>query len=209
MHEWIDKLNHPDKDIRLDALKELYKLYQKGDINKDQVDFEYVNNHIHTTYSFSPYSPTKALWMAFISGLETAGIMDHDSVGGIPEFIEAGNVLEMATTVGMELRVDMSGTKLGDKRINNPDQKGIAYVAMHGIPHTRLEKVSQFIKPYQEERNKRNRAMVENINKMMSEYGISIDFDKDIVPASMAHDGGTITERHLCMCFRKNSGFNR
>ena len=90
MHEWIDKLNHPDKDIRLDALKELYKLYQKGDINKDQVDFEYVNNHIHTTYSFSPYSPTKALWMAFISGLETAGIMDHDSVGGIPEFIEAG-----------------------------------------------------------------------------------------------------------------------
>ena len=102
----------------------------------------------------------------------------------------------MATTVGMELRVDMSGTKLGDKRINNPDQ-GIAYVAMHGIPHTRLEKVSQFIKPYQEERNKRNRAMVENINKMMSEYGISIDFDKDIVPASMAHDGGTITERHL------------
>lgn len=197
MHEWIDKLNHPDKDIRLDALTELYKLYQKGDINKDQVDFEYVNNHIHTTYSFSPYSPTKALWMAFISGLETAGIMDHDSVGGIPEFIEAGNVLEMATTVGMELRVDMSGTKLGDKRINNPDQKGIAYVAMHGIPHTRLEKVSQFIKPYQEERNKRNRAMVENINKMMSEYGISIDFDKDIVPASMAHDGGTITERHL------------
>lgn len=197
MHELIDKLNHPEKDTRIGALKELYKLYLKGDIKKNPVDFEYVNNHIHTTYSFSPYSPSKALWMAFISGLETAGIMDHDSVGGVLEFIEAGKVLKMATTVGMELRVDMSGTKLKDKRINNPDQKGIAYVAMHGIPHTQLGKVSHFIKPYQEERNKRNRAMVENINRIMSGYGIHLNFDKDIVPLSMAHDGGTITERHL------------
>jgi len=197
MHELIDKLNHHDKDARIEALKELYQLYLSGDIRKNTVDFEYVNNHIHTTYSFSPYSPAKALWMAFISGLETAGIMDHDSVGGVLEFIEAGKVLNMATTIGMEVRVDMSGTKISDKRINNPDQKGIAYVAMHGIPHTQLDKVSRFIKPYQEERNKRNKAMVENINRIMSEHGICLDFDKDIVPISMAHDGGTITERHL------------
>ena len=197
MHELIEKLNHHDKDTRIGALKELHQLYLNGDIKKNPVDFEYVNNHIHTTYSFSPYSPAKALWMAFISGLETAGIMDHDSVGGIPEFIEAGKVLNMATTVGMEVRVDMSGTKLSDKRINNPDQKGIAYVAMHGIPHTQLNKVSCFIKPYQEERNKRNRAMVENINRIMSDYGIYLNFDNDIIPVSMAHDGGTITERHL------------
>lgn len=203
MHELIYKLNDPDKHTRIDVLKELYQLYLNGDINKDKVDFEYVNNHIHTTYSFSPYSPAKALWMAFISGLETAGIMDHDSVGGIFEFIEAGKVLNMATTVGMELRVDMSGSKISDKRINNPDQKGIAYVAMHGIPHTQLDKVSQFVKPYQQERNKRNRAMVENINKIMCEYGISVDFDNDIIPLSMAHDGGSITERHILFALSK------
>ncbi|NLX77304.1 MAG: PHP domain-containing protein [Clostridiaceae bacterium] len=197
MHGLIDKLNDPDREARLDALKELYRLYQNGDIARDQVDYEYVNNHIHTTYSFSPYSPSKALWMAFVSGLETAGIMDHDSTGGIREFIEAGRILNMATTVGMELRVDMSHTRIGGRRINNPDQEGIAYVAMHGIPHTQLDKVSRFIRPYQEERNKRNRAMVRNINEIMSEYGISIDFDNDILPLSMAHDGGTITERHL------------
>ncbi|AGC67866.1 PHP domain-containing protein [Thermoclostridium stercorarium subsp. stercorarium DSM 8532] len=197
MQELNDKLNHPDKNTRLEALKELYRLYLEGKITKDAVDFEYVNNHIHTTYSFSPYSPAKALWMAFKSGLQTAGIMDHDSVGGVFEFIEAGKILNMATTVGMELRIDMSGTSLKDKRINNPDQKGIAYVAMHGIPHTQLGRVESFIKPYQEARNIRNRAMVENINGIMNKYGISLDFDKDIVPVSMAHDGGTITERHL------------
>lgn len=52
MHGLIDKLNDPDREARLDALKELYRLYQNGDIARDQVDYEYVNNHIHTTYSF-------------------------------------------------------------------------------------------------------------------------------------------------------------
>ena len=31
---------------------------------------------------FSPYSPSKAIWMAYLAGLTTAGIMDHDSVSG-------------------------------------------------------------------------------------------------------------------------------
>jgi len=197
MQELFDRLNHSDKNTRLDALRKLHQLYLEAEIKKNRVDYEYVNNHIHTTYSFSPYSPSKAVWMAFISGLETAGIMDHDSVGGVQEFIEAGKILNMATTVGMEVRVDMSGTRVADKRINNPDQKGIAYVAMHGIPHTQLDRVSRFIKPYQEERNRRNRAMVKNINGIMSGYGITLDFDRDVVPVSMVHDGGTITERHL------------
>jgi len=203
MQNLIEQLNHPVKETRIDSLKKLYQLYLKGDISKEPVDYEYVNNHIHTTYSFSPYSPTKALWMAFMSGLKTAGIMDHDSVGGNFEFIEAGKIINMATTVGMECRVDMSETKLSDKRINNPDQKGIAYVALHGIPHTQLDTISGFIKPYQEQRNIRNRAMVDNINKLMSEYGISIDFDKDVLPISLVDDGGTITERHILFALSK------
>lgn len=197
MDKWLKQLNHPEKNKRLATLKELYQLYLDGKIEKQTVDYEYVNNHIHTTYSFSPYSPAKALWMAFISGLSTAGIMDHDSVGGAWEFIDAGKILHMATTVGMECRVDMSETRLAGKRINNPDQNGIAYIAVHGIPHTQLDKVIRFIEPYRQQRNKRNRIMVDNINKITGKYGITIDFDKDVIPISMSHDGGTITERHL------------
>lgn len=197
MDKWIEQLNHPEAGVRLEALKELYGLYVQGKIHKQPVDYEFVNNHIHTTYSFSPYSPSKAIWMAFISGLSTAGIMDHDSVGGITEFIEAGKILNMAVTVGMECRVDMSGTKLAGRRINNPDQNGIAYVAVHGIPHTQLETVERFIAPYRQERNRRNRKMTENINRLLQGTGISVDFDKDVVPISMHNDGGSITERHL------------
>ena len=82
----------------------------------------YINNHIHTTYSFSPYSPTKAIWMAFNAGLATAGIMDHDTISGAGEFIEAGRIMGMATTIGIECRVDFSKTPIGGRRINNPDQ---------------------------------------------------------------------------------------
>ncbi len=197
INKWTDQLNHPDHKMRILALKGLFFLFEKGKIHRDPVDYEYVNNHIHTTYSFSPYSPSKALWMAFISGLSTAGIMDHDSVGGALEFIEAGRILQMGTTVGMECRVDMSETRLAGKRINNPDQTGVAYMAVHGIPHSRLDGAEKFIKPYRDERNKRNRAMVENINGLTGKYGILIDFDNDVRPLSMGHDGGSITERHL------------
>lgn len=197
MDKWIAQLNADESNIRLEALRELYKLYLNEKIQKQPVDFEYVNNHIHTTYSFSPYSPTKALWMAFMSGLVTAGIMDHDSVGGTREFIEAGKILQMPVTVGMECRVDMGCTRLAGKRINNPDQNSIAYMALHGIPHTQLNRVCRFITPYQQERNKRNRTMVDNINQITGQYGIQIDFEQDVVPLSMNHDSGSITERHL------------
>jgi len=197
MNDFIGHLNDHDKNKRLSAVKSLSRLFADGKIKKQPVDYEYVNNHIHTTYSFSPYSPSKAVWMAFISGLSTAGIMDHDSVGGIREFIEAGKILNIATTVGMELRVDMSGTRLEGRKINNPDQDGVAYVAMHGIPHGQLEKVGSFIKPYQYERNKRNKLMVKNINAIVGDYGINLDFEKDVLPISMFRDGGTVTERHI------------
>lgn len=197
MDNLLLQLNHSEKNERIPALKELYRLFTEGKINKEPVDFEYVNNHIHTTYSFSPYSPSKALWTAFVSGLTTAGIMDHDSVGGINEFIEAGKILNMPVTVGMECRVNMSGSKIANRHINNPDQKGIAYMAVHGIPHTQIENIESFMRPYREKRNCRNKAMVRNINDLMGDYGISLDYETDISPISMYNDGGSITERHL------------
>ncbi len=197
MYRWIEQLNAPERSVRLEALQELYRLYCSGALQKLPVDDEYVNNHIHTTYSFSPYSPAKAVWMAFISGLSTAGIMDHDSVGGAREFIEAGEILHLPVTVGMECRADMSSTRLAGKRINNPDQNGVAYLAVHGIPHHQLETVERFIKPYQEHRNRRNREMIQNLNQVTAQYGMSISFERDVQPISMSHDGGSITERHL------------
>ena len=102
----MDRLNHSDVNVRLEALSEIIKDMPKSEPSGN------VNNHIHTFYSFSPYSPTKAVYMAKKAGLDTAGIMDHDSVSGCREFIKAGEIAGLPTTVGCECRVSMKGTAL-------------------------------------------------------------------------------------------------
>ena len=49
----IEQLNDSCECKRLEALKELKKLTDEGKLAKPAVT-NYVNNHIHTTYSFSP-----------------------------------------------------------------------------------------------------------------------------------------------------------
>lgn len=159
----------------------------------------YVNNHIHTVYSFSPYTPTTAVEAAKKNGLVTAGIMDHDTTLGAREFIEAGKKYGMPVTVGVECRTDMSKTALCGRRINNPDQLSVAYVAMHGIPHCNIENVDSFFAPLRGRRNARNRAMCENINRLTAPYGIELDFDRDVLPLASA----TVTERHILFALTK------
>ena len=123
--------------------------------------------------------------------------MDHDSISGAKEFIEAGKIVGLATTIGVECRADFSQTDLNGKRINNPDQESVAYVALHGIPHTQIDKVAAHLAPYRKRRNRRNVAMTARLNIMLAKYGIGLDFAKDIVPLSRAKEGGSITERHI------------
>jgi predicted metal-dependent phosphoesterase TrpH len=202
MQECVENLNNDNLEIRLEALRKLMEGIEKG-ILKKPIKKGHVNNHIHTTYSFSPYYPTKALWMAYNAGLTTAGIMDHDSIAGAREFIEAGKIIGIATTIGVECRVDFSKTPLNGRQINNPDQKSIAYIALHGIPHTQIDTVKEFFTPYTRERNKRNRQMTEKINDIVKPFGVYIDFDEDVIPISRSHEGGSITERHLLFALSK------
>lgn len=202
LEKLTDRLNAPEKNERLAALAELCRLTAGGELPRPATGDD-VNNHIHTTYSFSPYSPAKAVWMAYQAGLKTAGIMDHDSVGGAEEFTEAGKLVGIMTTVGVECRVKMQNTPLTDKRINNPDQKGIAYIALHGIAHQHIGRVRDFFVPYTVARIARGRKMTEKINALFAGFGMALDFDADILPLSMARDSGSVTERHILYALSK------
>ncbi len=156
-----------------------------------------VNNHIHTTYSFSPYSPTAAVFFARAAGLCTCGLMDHDSIAGAEEFLAAAKAAHMGATIGMECRASFADTPFADKKLNNPDQKGVVYMALHGVPHDRAAGLNALYAPYREKRNVRNRRMVDAINGMLGKYGVAIDFEKDVLPLSNFAKGGSVTERHL------------
>lgn len=200
--ELIEKLNAETKEERLEALREIKKLHDAG-VLPAPPKTQYVNNHIHTIYSFSPYSPTKALYMAWINGLKTAGIMDHDSSSGAKEFIEAGEILNMPVTCGIECRVDASATPLRGKKINNPDQISVAYVAMHGIPHQNIDAVNAWLAPYRAHRDERNKKMCKNITELVKNAGLSLDYEKDVLPLSRHSEGGSVTERHILFALAK------
>lgn len=181
---------------RLRRLAQNLERFRAGEVSWPAAT-EYVNNHIHTCYSFSPYSPSDAAYRAWLEGLTTAGIMDHDSVGGAEEFIRAGRLLGIATTVGFECRCSMAGTPFGERRLNNPDQTGLAYVACHGIPHGEIARVDRWLAPCREKRNERNRRMTARINEILGEDALLLDFERDVLPLSKHEEGGSVTERHL------------
>ena len=80
----LEELNVPDKEQRLANLRRI-----AAETVFPPAVPQYINNHIHTTYSFSPYSPTAAVYAARMEGLCTAGIIDHDTIAGAKEFLEA------------------------------------------------------------------------------------------------------------------------
>ena len=149
-------LNAATPEQRLENLK----LLLAKEKHPPTVKPEFANNHIHTIYSFSPYSPTAAVYMARAEGLETAGIMDHDSIGGAEEFRKAGEILGMGTTCGMECRVRLDATAMAGRRLNNPDQAGIAYMAIHSVPRTGFSRLQEVFAPLREKRNIRNKILI-------------------------------------------------
>lgn len=186
----LEKLNAPTREQRIANLKEILPKTQFPPMVP-----QYINNHIHTTYSFSPYSPTAAVYAARMEGLCTAGIIDHDSISGAEEFIEAAKLIDIPVTIGMEARVSMDGTRLEGRRTNNPDQVGVSYMTIQSVPHDKISVLTEFFRPYQKARHNRNRKMIEKINEMVP--GVCLDYDRDVLPLSMAHDNGGVTERHL------------
>ena len=186
----LNKLNAPTKEERLENLKEVLKTTTFPEMVP-----QYINNHIHTTYSFSPYSPTAAVYAARMEGLCTAGIIDHDSISGAKEFLEAAKIVDIPVTIGMEARVSMDGTRMEGKRTNNPDQVGVSYMTIQAVRHDKIDTLTEFFKPYQDARHLRNRKMVENINNLLP--SIALDYDNDVLPLSLAYDNGGVTERHL------------
>ena len=191
--EVLKLLNAPTPEERLANLA----IVIGGEKEHPEVKPQYANNHIHTIYSFSPYSPTAAIYCARDEGLETAGIMDHDTIAGAEEFRKAGKIAGIGTTCGMECRADLSGTRMAGRKLNNPDQAGICYMAVHSVPSSGFARLNEVFAPLREKRNERNRKMTENINRLMEPFGITLDFDRDVIPISQYANGGSITERHL------------
>jgi hypothetical protein len=162
-----------------------------------------INNHIHTIYSFSPYTPSMAALKAWDAGLEGAGSVDHDSIAAAEEMLSACASLGIGACVGFEVRVSITQgpdgpSPFAQRKINNPDSPGLLYMTVQGIPRPRLASVRKFLMPIRAERVLRTQAMTEAANTLLKETGFEeIDFVQDVLDTSQYAGGGAITERHL------------
>jgi hypothetical protein len=208
-HALVADLGNADLQKRQDALIILKHLMDTGDIPAPY-ETKDTNNHVHTWYSFSPYSPTMAVWMAKMSGLCTVGIVDHDSVGGANEFVRAGQIMQIAVTVGAEVRASFAGTPMEGKRINSPDELSVGYIAIHGIPHNKTEELdNRLLAGIRYNRNERTALETKNAHALLPASDLQPDFWNEAIDYSMycfgtgtADNGrtlmsGSATERHL------------
>jgi hypothetical protein len=190
------QLNAEQADARLDAVGKLRGLIDSGDIPAPERTND-TNNHVHTTYSFSPYSPSAAVYHAYMAGLSTVGIIDHDSVSGTREFIAAGKLMGITTTIGCEVRTSYADTPIAGKMINNPDETSVGYMTLHGLPHNHIDDMNRFLSGIREKRNERNERQVAKLNDILAPFDLRLDFTKDVLPVSKAAEGGSVTERHI------------
>lgn len=187
------QINSPIPGERRSAWQELGGLIREGKLTRKVLPE--VNNHVHTTLSFSPYQPAAAAYQAWKAGLGIVGSIDHDSIGAAEEMLESAAALGIASTVGFELRAGVLDTALADRKINNPDSKGIIYMCVHGIPRQHIADAAAFLRPVGVARERRNRSMVQAFNALGLDF--KLDYDADVLPLSRARDGGSVTERHI------------
>jgi len=206
MKEIPTAINNPivDKSERLAALKSLAAEAPKDIFRDFQRSTAEINNHIHTIYSFSPYSPSMAALLAMEAGLGAAGSVDHDSIAAAEEMLAACAILGIGGCAGFEVRAsfkigaDGKTSPFASRKINNPDSAGYAYMTVQGIPGQAITNTAEFLTPIRAKRLKRTRAMTKLANSLLLEAGFSeINFDADVLAQSKYNEGGEITERHL------------
>ena len=187
-------INDPnaDEDARIAALSSFVRNCTLPDFCGE------INNHIHTIYSFSPYTPAMAALKARLAGLDVAGSVDHDSYAAASEMRRACKILGMGCVTGFEIRVNVRHTEFAGSKLNSPDSEGISYMTIQGVPAVAAQKVNDFLAPVSQARGNRNRRMVDNLNNILSGAALApLSYDSDVLHLSMARNGGSVTERHI------------
>ncbi len=188
-----EKLSSFDLRERQESLRQLVHVAQPPERQVDNV-----NMHLHSFFSFNAegWSPTRIAWEAYEKGLYAAAIIDFDVLDGMQEFYEAGEILGIRTTVGIESRTFVR--EYSDKEIDSPGEPGVSYVGGSGFtklfPKTFLQSAN--LAEFRKTARDRNIALISRINPHVP--GIAIDYEKDVLSLSPSDSA---TERHIISAY--------
>lgn len=196
--ELEEQLNSFDSKERQQALIKL----KSNNENKLPSEKTNVNMHFHSFYSYNAswYSPSRIAWEARKAALYAAGLCDFDVLDGLEEFISAGQILGLRTTVNLETRTYFK--EYADFVINSPREPGVTYVMGAGFAKSISAGSSQAegLAGYRLRAGERNRDLINRINLHISQ--IAINYKRDVLPLTPA---GAPTERHIVRAYVNKS----
>lgn len=177
----IDLLDSASARKRLKAVKKLASSlnYENGTGS--------ANLNVHSKYSFSPYTPSMAAFMAHKFGLSVVGILDNYTLKGAQEFGKACEALSIRYVSGVEfcLKCDF----LGDL---------VASVAFLGIAKKNFNALDKDLAFLRDNQFKNVQKTIDAVNKGIEKFGLKISFKKDIASQVACKRNGVYLSKHVC-----------
>lgn len=73
---------------------------------------EYCDLHVHSVFSDGTDTPAKLIFLAEAAGLSAVALCDHNTVSGLPDFLEAACGSDVEAIPGVEISTDYCGKEL-------------------------------------------------------------------------------------------------
>ena len=134
----------------------------------------YCDLHTHSTFSDGTFTPAELVAAAEEMGLAAVALTDHNTVAGLPEFLEAGRESPVETVAGVEFSTEYEGTEL--------------HILALWLEEAHFAEVTALLEDFRVRKEKSNEDLVAALAKA----GMAIDYE-----AVKAAAGGYINRAHI------------
>lgn len=148
---------------------------------------EYIDLHTHSTASDGTDAPAQVLELAAALGLKAVALTDHDTVGGLAEFLAAGEKhTDIEAVPGVEISCSYSCREI--------------HLVGLFVDH-RSEALTRFLEQRREDRVRRNREMMAKLRSL----GFELSWDD---PEFSAGETGNVGRPHFARALMRRYGFS-
>ena len=115
------------------------------------IEDAWVDLHLHTNFSDGLLTPTQVVVKAREAGLRAIGVVDHDTIDGIEEAVQAGGEYDVEIVPGVEL----------SSQYNGRDLHILGYYFDPNHP-----RLMEYLEKFRQERYHRASKMIQNLNML-------------------------------------------
>lgn len=131
---------------------------------------QYCDLHTHSTYSDGTCSPAEIITEAERLGLSAVALTDHNTVSGIPDFLEAARTSSVEAIPGVEISCQYGDTEL--------------HLVGLFLPMENLDIVTVYLESLNRKKEESNRQLIHRLNQA----GYSLDYEE----IRRSHTEGTV-----------------